>query len=294
MTTTTRANAPRTRLLEAIVRWAAARDDLRAVQLVGSLARGTGASDTLSDVDLVLWSSALPDCHTLTADDFSSIGQVWLCLPDAWMDGGIEYYLLVDDGLKADLAFGAVDTLRALAAQGRLYDFMQRGTRTLLDKDGLLAALPPTPVTLPLPPAPDARQFRDCCERFWLSVFAQAKTIARGDLWSVKHRDRAVKDALLQVLQWHAALRGADSWYSGRHMPQWTDAGTWAQVQQVYAHFDAADSARALWAGVALFRRLANAIAGHYGLTTYPADVDRLVSGWAARMLAEVGTAPPE
>jgi aminoglycoside 6-adenylyltransferase len=81
-------------------------------------------------------------------------------------------------------------------------------------------------------------------------------------------------------MEWHArATRGweHDTWHSGRFLSEWTDAETWAALPHSFARFDAADSWHALFATMALFRRLATETAAHLTYH-YPHALDEQIT----------------
>jgi aminoglycoside 6-adenylyltransferase len=272
-----------------ILAWAEQQDDLRAVILVGSYARQDHPADEWADLDLILFAR---DIHRYaTTDDWPEAlgGEQWVIVPFERGDGIPEYLILFDGGLKVDLAFYPLDEIQRFAAADPLPGWLQRGYRLLLDKDGIM--LPSSPFTAPVPPRPSAEAFRAVVNTFWYRVYHVGIALRRGDLWRAKLRDHALKEALLTMLEWHArATRGweTDTWMEGRFLAEWTDPDTWAALHEVYGHFDAADSWRALWAAVALFRRLAQETAGQLGFT-YPAALDAQISAFVRTLDDTVG-----
>jgi aminoglycoside 6-adenylyltransferase len=272
-----------------ILAWAEQQDDLRAVILVGSYARQDHPADEWADLDLILFTR---DIHRYaTTDDWLEAlgGEQWVIVPFERGDGIPEYLILFDGGLKVDLAFYPLDEIQRFAAADPLPGWLQRGYRLLLDKDGI--TLPSSPFTAPVPPRPSAEAFRAVINAFWYRVYHVGIALRRGDLWRAKLRDHALKGALLTMLEWHArATRGweTDTWMEGRFLAEWTDPDTWAALHEVYGHFDAADSWRALWATVTLFRRLAQETAGRLGFT-YPAALDAQISAFVRTLDDTVG-----
>ena len=263
-----------------ILAWAEQRDDLRAVVLVGSYARQDHPADTWADLDLILFTRDTSRYATPDGWPEALGGDQWVIVSFERSDGLPEYLILFDGGLKVDFAFYPLDEVQRITAADPAPDWLQRGYRVLLDKDGM--TLPPAPFTAPVPPRPSAEAFRAVVHTFWYRVYHVGIALRRGDLWRAKLRDHAQKAALLTMLEWHTrASRGweTDTWMEGRFLAEWTDPDTWAALHEVFGHFDAADSWRALWASVALFRRLATDTAGLLGFI-YPAALDEQISGF--------------
>jgi aminoglycoside 6-adenylyltransferase len=165
----------------------------------------------------------------------------------------------------------------------------QRGYRLLVDKDGLAARLPPCPYTPRPAPRPTPAEFQQSVELFWYGALQAAKTLRRGDLWSVKVGDANLKRSLLELLEWHArATRGwdTDTWHGGRFLLEWTDPETRAALDGLFAHFDAADSWWALRNTLALYRRLAPATAAALGCP-YPHALEQNIMGVIDRLAGE-------
>ena len=98
-----------------------------------------------------------------------------------------------------------------------------------------------------------------------------------------------MKNGLVTMLAWHArATQGweYDTWHNGRFMGEWVDEETWQALQAVFGHFDAADTWRALWANLELFRRLAREAAQRLGYV-YPMALDERVTDLVTRLHAE-------
>ena len=91
----------------------------------------------------------------------------------------------------------------------------------------------------------------------------------------MKIRDGNLKDLLLRLIEWHARLVNgqADTWHMGRFLDQWGDPRARQQVEEIFAHYDADDSRRALRKSIELFRWLAHETAEKAGFD-YPIQVE--------------------
>ena len=95
-----------------------------------------------------------------------------------------------------------------------------------------------------------------------------------------------MKNDLLEMIEWNArAAHGwdYDTWHNGKFLVEWTDAATWKTLHDVWGRFDAADSWRALFANMNLFRRLATEAASRLDYA-YPALLDERVTQFVQKL----------
>jgi uncharacterized protein len=122
-------------LLDRVLTWAAGRQDVRGVALVGSYARGTARPD--SDVDLVLlaerpdllvrdtaWLSDFGRVSRFTVEDWGRVTAL-----RAWYAGGLE------------VEFGLATVDWATRPDPGTLRVVSDGFRVLLDRDGAFARL---------------------------------------------------------------------------------------------------------------------------------------------------------
>lgn len=262
-----------------IIAWAQARDDIRAVLIVGSRARRTFPADEYSDMDLIVYTT---DFAPYVADRawLEQFGTPWVVILD-WLgpDHNWPEFLTVYDGaLKLDFAFTPVQSLRDSVESGEPPD--KRGYRVLVDKDGILTQFAPLPDAAPPGRPPTAQEFTDMVNAFWYGAVHAAKQIKRRNLWGAKVRDWTMKQQLLTLIEWHTRVVHGwayDTWYEGKWITRWADADTLNALNDCFGHFDPADSWRALRATMDLFRRLATDTAQRSGYT-YPAVLDEKVT----------------
>ena len=84
----------------------------------------------------------------------------------------------------------------------------------------------------------------------------------------VKFCTPSIHTRLLQMLEWLAQTDPAalqDTWHIGHFMNEWLDPELYHRVQLCFAHFDAADSYRALIAITTLFRDVTEVVTGRLG-----------------------------
>jgi aminoglycoside 6-adenylyltransferase len=267
------------RLLESIVKWAQAQAPVRVLILEG--ARGAGVADAHSDYDVTVFCET--DASYTQSDGWlEQIAPVWVCVHETLVEGRASYptrLVIFEGGVKADFCFYPLQLLGDLVKGQRLPERYNRGYKVLVDKDGLAARLPKA-VGQEGVKQPSPEEFVRVCNEFWFEVQHVAVALARDDLWSVQRRLRNVQDFLLNLLEWHARRHVPPG---GKRMRSWVDEATWAELSGVFAHFDRADSRRALMANVALFRRLANETGSLLGYR-YPQELDQKIVGFLAQL----------
>jgi len=162
---------------------------------------------------------------------------------------------------------------------------LQRGVRVLVDKtaSSIELRLP----KIDAPPLPDQAEFAALINRMWLDALKTAKFIRRHDLWRAKQVcDGDLKRHLVTLLEWQAAAQPdqCDIWYDGRFLAEWADREALAALPPTFATYDIADLARALFATLDLFRRIARDVARQLDYP-YPLQTDRMIDDQIRSML---------
>ena len=285
-------------MLDRVIEWVKANEDVRAAVLVGSRA-GRDETDEFSDYDVGLYvtdQDKYANDHTWLSD----MGEVWLCEKNTMTDGeGPPIYFrltIFAPGTRVDFSLYTTEMLdqEVTSDPPPGPNWYTLGYRVLVDKDGQTKGMA-APFSRPLEyERPSQDEFHSVIEDFWHEAHNVAKYIARGDLWSVKFRDWQSKRFLLQMIEWHAHSRHGwqyDTSVHGKRMPRWVDPEVWESLEGSFAHFDAEDSWNALMATVALFQRIAPETATRLGYR-YLDDVDtnmsRLIRGMMRDSVGEL------
>jgi aminoglycoside 6-adenylyltransferase len=249
------------RVLERIVAWASADDNIRAVVLTGSVARGPAHVHPLSDIDVELY---VTEPATLLEEDtwYAQFGQVLVveALPNpGWHPTRLVYYV---DG-KIDFLVGPVD---ALATTRYVRPF-----RVLLDKEHLTERLPPVAPLATVPP--ESATFLECIHWFYAAALMCAKCIVRDDPWQAKFRDWDLKRELLRMIEWdHKARYGWSyiTWSRGKRLKEWLDPAMLAALDPCWAGFGATDTT-----GAARVRGPLRPAQHTYGVPAWAGDLRR-------------------
>jgi len=276
-------------LEERFAAFAAYESKIIAAIVIGSRARSDRPADVYSDLDLIVIVED-PAFFLETDGWLRRIGEFHVSFVEDTIGGAKERRVLFEVGLDVDFVFlpesEARDALRNPEAVG----ILQRGYRVVMDKGGFSALLPPADASPPPATLPDEAGFGHCTNDFWYHAVWTAKKLLRGELWMAKScLDGYMKHRLLWMMECHArAMQGpqCDTWHAGRFLDTWADAATKWALRDVFAHYDAQDIKRALFATMALFRRLAAESAEKLGFC-YPMQADRAATQWVGGALHE-------
>ncbi|MGB1285383.1 MAG: aminoglycoside 6-adenylyltransferase [Aggregatilineales bacterium] len=269
-----------------MVAFANEQPDMRAVMIVGATERIAHPADEWSDLDIEIFTDDVEQYmdDTLWIRQF---GAIWICLTVVDRDPQ-RLMVLFEGGHKVDFAFSPVTALQAHIDAQTLSVTQRGGYRVLLDKDNLTKKLPAIADVIDKYTPPDREEFHENVQTFWYSTVYVARQIRRRNLWVVKYRDRALKEALLEMLVWHANTRRVQiqTWHDGHFMAEWLDADTYTEVQTLFAAFDAKASWKALLTSMQLFRRTARETAQALDYL-YPVTMDDNITGLITRLYTE-------
>ena len=266
-------------LLDEIEAWAAGDPNIRMVLLVGSRAEPGREPDPLSDYDIELF---VRDSAPFAADGnwVRRFGQVMVRWPlsprPTGREGWITQLVLYQDGVRIDFQITALPPQASPS--------LQSGYRVLVDRDGAAARLPaPNPAFYFVKrPAPDA--FAGRLNAFWWDVVYVAKALQRGELNYARYMlDGPLRfEILLPLLEWQAGLQHGwtvQGGVYGRWLERLLDEETWQAYTATFAGPAPADHRRAMWAMIALVRRLGRNLGQALGYP-YPEQTDRDVSAY--------------
>lgn len=134
-----------------------------------------------------------------------------------------------------------------------------------------------------VPRLPSQEEFLELVNDFWARAVWTTQKLEEGELWPAKFCcDWYMKRLLLSMLEWQARALHGDAYVigaEGRSLERWADARTVRELRDAFAHYDAADVRRALWATMELFRRLALETSVALGLA-YPQAADARITEW--------------
>ena len=189
------------------------------------------------------------------------------------------YLMQFMDGNRIDLTIYPQDKLGELPPDSL--------SVLLLDKDGAIQPFPPPDESGYLPQPPTAKEFFDCCNEFWWVSPYVAKGLWREELPYARHMlDDVLRAELMRVITWYIGIHTGfqvSPGKEGKYLKKYLSPEEWDVLLKTYAGPGYKDAWDALLAMGRLFRKAAQAVAGHFGFE-YPQEDDRRVSEFLARM----------
>ncbi len=290
---------PAYHLLEhALFEWASAREDVRAVVLIGSRARSDHPPDRWSDLDAIVfvddWRPYMEAGAWQTALEATFPNPVWFAAFDPIDDETPEYEYVLAGGLKADLTFcnnrlpeGKQATLTEMVDCCPLRFVFERGARILLDKTGSS----PFPLPAPSPDLqPDQRAFDNRIACYLNELVRAVKLAGRGELWrSARAINEELHPNLLALLEWHARAQhvpGSLNWAYGRFLEEWASPRALAALPETYTDSTVTATYRAVQASLDLLAWLGPETASLLGLR-YPTEMTQAAAGWLLESIRE-------
>jgi aminoglycoside 6-adenylyltransferase len=239
--------------------WAAERDDVHALAIVGSQVRKDTPADRWSDLDLIL----VVDDPTPYADDESWVAEfgapVLTFLEETPGGEQRERRVLYKTGEDVDFPLFPLSALDRLESSENAAATLRRGFRVLIDRMDLEQRLLRIAGESQIVQPPGQRAVTELASDFWYHALWAAKKLRRGEVFTAKGcLDGYMKARLVTMLEWHARAVDptVDTWHDGRFLERWADPGALSALERAYASYDVRDVARALWETIDLFQAL--------------------------------------
>ena len=265
-------------ILQLILAFANRDDNIRAVVLNGSRANPHAARDPFQDFDSAcLVRDVRP--YLRNWDIVRSFGEAMIVqLPEdmseqpATGDERYSYLMQFMDGNRIDLSFRPPH-----AWERPIKDSL---CVPLLDKDGILANVPPASEKDYFPKPPTDKTFQDCCNEFWWVSPYVAKGLWRGELIYAKSMlDDAVREQLMKMLNWYFGIKTGFKMSPGKLGKNFKSVfGTelYAEIEATYSDADIEHIWESLFTTGSLFRKLAHEVASTFGFEYPQGDDDRV------------------
>lgn len=283
-------------VLARLLAWAAAEHAIRAVLMTSSRARPEGPVDMLSDFDVIL---AVTDADRFVQAEAwpSAYGRPLARWGDQGSEAGFATYftgVIYEDFVKIDYVVWPETLLAHVTASGVLPPELDAGYRVLLDKDQQTPGWPSPSYRAYVPRRPSAAEYQALVEEFWWVSTYVAKNLWRDELlfahWCLDSELRV--GVLRRLLEWRVELD--HNWalrpgVLGRGLKGYLPGDLWAALETTFpgsaleGHWDA------LYALVALFRRVALEVGAALGYD-YPRALDEQMT----LFLAAVRALPPK
>jgi len=257
--------------------WAEKREDVRAAILTSSRADPRGTPDVLSDYDVEVF---VQDTAPFVGDhswvnEFGAIIVRWPSSPrPTFSEDWITQLVLFEDGVRIDFQ---ITSHHPAASQ-----HLDAGYRVIVDKDGIAGQLPAPSYSQDLVERPTAAAFDSRLNAFWWDIVYVAKALWRGELNYAKYMlDGTIRfDKLRPLIEWYIGLHhnwAVSTGMYGRWFHRYLDPSTWQDYERTFADAGIDSNWQALFATLAIVRKLGKCIAGSLGFE-YPERTDREVT----------------
>ena len=245
-------------------------DRVRAVYMNGSRTNPNAPADILQDYDIVY---VVEETASFIADRTwpERFGEVlFMQFPDEHPDypsdkeNSYGWLMIFTDGNRLDLTVMTI----ARAKENVLEDSL---CIILLDKDGILPAIPESSDETYRVRKPTEAQFAASCNEFWWCLNNVAKGLWRNEpTYAQDMINKVVRDELLRMLSVKVGILtdySVSVGKSGKYLPRWLSAEEWKEYLDTYSGADIT----AMWKSVetmcVLFGRTARFVAEKSGYT---------------------------
>lgn len=279
-------------VLEKVVAWAEAQDDIRTVIITSSRARPGGPVDLLSDYDIVL---AVTDTARFTRDRawINDYGRLMVLWGDQSQMYGLPTHFrgaIYADYVKIDWGIWPVAMLERIAAEPRLPDELDVGYRVLLDKDGRTAGWQPPSYRAHIPARPTESEYLAVVEEFWWISTYVAKSLWRDELAFARFcLDQDMRLGVMRkMLEWRIEIDhdwSVKPGVLGRGLKKMLPRDIWEELEATYTGPELEENREALFRLGALFRRVARKVGSALGYA-YPEAIDAEVMAYLEQVRA--------
>jgi aminoglycoside 6-adenylyltransferase len=255
-------------IVQRVVDWAQAEENVRAAFLIGSRAESGGQPDRLSDHDVLLF---VRDRSRYEADEswLTAFGSILVKLNDGYELLGsrvVTRLVQYQAGHRIDFSIHDVGLLERISAAPALPEMLDAGFRVLVDKDDWASRLPASTGEAYRGSLPSETIFRHVVNEFWWEVLYVAKHLARGEVLPALYSQECVIRfrCLLPMLEWYArAVHGSESRLGphGRGLVRELDPPEVDRLNRTFLGSSVAEGWEALFETMEYFRQISSSVA---------------------------------
>ncbi len=276
-------------MFDIILKTAKDNDVIRAVYMNGSRANPNVKKDVFQDFDIVyLVTDIAPflDCKNWICD----FGEVAILQePDSKEFGWGEnhdntksytWLILFKDGNRIDLNIMTVET----GIRDLLNDSL---CAPLLDKDNILADIPPSSDRVYHVKKPTKEEYNGCCNEFWWCLNNVAKGIVREQLsYSQRMYSQTVLSSLDKMLEWYIGTQynfAVNTGMWGKYFKDYLSSDIYEQYTKVYSDSDFDNFWNSIFCACDLFRLISQEVADKLNFT-YNHNDDKEICNYLLKM----------
>ncbi len=272
------------RLIRRITNWAQTTDHIQAVIIVGSRARPQESFDFFSDLDLIIFTSAVEEL-TLYHKWISELGRVWIADLDKTGPGDPEWFVVFENGQKADFLIAQAQkhlNLGQLIQKSPYRQVLMKGWQILFNRWGSPSITEDDLGIEVSMSQVEASELIRHINRTLILAHRAAKFIGRHERWYGQLMLSKIRQHLLWLIEEHARISTSgevDTWYDGRFIEQWAAPSIKERLPDIFAQYDLKDMARALHAILSMAHQMASDIA-KYNEIPYPTAGQKATFDW--------------
>lgn len=283
-------------LVEKFVGWAETCSDIRMAVVIGSRARTDHAADEWADLDVLMVTTNVGH-YVATSEWTAEMGRpIVTFVEETSGEDEQERRVLYEGMLDVDYAIFPIAKIKQLLTMNNgtpipaetalmMANVVGRGTRVILDKDGLTEKLNAivSDMKQPIPQPPGQDEFIKVVSDFLYHCVWTTKHVLRGELWwALTCLHCRLAQLQLRMTEWQARAshgKSYDTWFRGRFLEEWADPEVIDGLKTAFSHYDRQDAVVALEASMNLFRETAVRTANKLSLQ-YPNDADKEITRW--------------
>lgn len=256
-------------------------DRIHVVLLNGSRANRNAPRDMLQDYDVVCFVQDLPSAgYKRDRSWIGRFGELVIVQQNDGEAGSYIFLMQFADGVRIDLTFEDLGRVRAAASEDTL-------TEVLLDKGGILGALPEPSDAMYWVPKPSQAEWSETLNELWWIQPYVAKGLWRDELPYAKHMyDCILMECVRRLLSWQIGLEHGWRINVGKHgkwFKRLLRRDLYDEFSALYPGADYGDIWDKLFAAGALIRQVGVPLAESLGCA-YPMQDDINVSEFIRRM----------
>jgi aminoglycoside 6-adenylyltransferase len=265
-------------IMNKVILWGEREDDIRAIFVVGSMARSDKPADEWSDMDLVIVSSDF-EKWLRNGEWICNFGNPQISFLEGTPVGNlIERRVMFEGASSVDFNFLKLEIAKTFLSSEEVQGVIARGVKILLDKDSITEIIHNTSYVIKNIEVPKFSEFKNDVNDFWFHAVYVAKKLRRGELLVAKSNcDEYLKRLLIKFVKLQSKMKNRtnqQSWHDVRFFEEWADKEVVHEFKEIYGKYNEESVWDALFHTMQLYRKVAQQIAAELDYE-YPIIADQ-------------------
>ena len=268
------------KIIQKIKQWSNENDDIRAVIIIGSMARSIEPADEFSDLDIVFLTKNI-EFYENNIEWIKKFGNPIVYFTEPTFTGSFEQRVLYDDFLDVDFILGNSDKFNNLLNNFFL-TIIERGYRFIIDKDNyekILSGKEKTKEDRTI----NINNISNEINNYWFHCIWLSKKILRGELLvAVKCLNLHLTQRLLYMIEIYKKTKSdftADTWHDGRFIEKWADSSIIEEIKGCFTDYDKQNIIKSLYHQMNFYYDLSLKVTNYHGIK-YPEDAKNKIICW--------------